>query len=97
MASGKVVGDTVWVPTLTGEAAKALDEEMARAREKFPGNRFLYTALGEEFGELGRAFLQRESEARIKKEALQVACVAMRIFLEGDPTYDDLTEEEAKP
>jgi NTP pyrophosphatase (non-canonical NTP hydrolase) len=75
----------------------ALNEEVIRARAKFPGSEFLYTALCEEVGELARAILQKEGRERICAEALQVACVAMRIFEEGDPIYNSLTAENAKP
>lgn len=75
----------------------ALVQEVVRARTKFPGNRFLFTALGEEFGELAQAILQKEGPERVREEALQVACVAMRIYEEGDSAYDSLTDEEAKP
>lgn len=67
--------------------------EIARARTKFPGNKFLLAALVEEVGELAQAFLQDQGRDRIRAEAIQVACVALRIVEEGDPTFDDLTEE----
>lgn len=78
------------------QSVMALQDEIARARTKFPGNRFLLTALGEEYGELCQAVLQRKAKRSIQMEALQCACVAMRIFEEGDPAYDNLTEEESK-
>lgn len=78
------------------DSMQALAAEIVRARTKFPGNRFLYTALAEEFGELAKAILQKEGRERIMEEALQVACVAMRLYEEGDPAYDSLTDEEAK-
>ena len=74
-----------------------LAEEVLRAREKFPGNRHLTTALGEEYGELCQAQLQRKTRKQIKREALQVACLALRIFEETDATFADLTPDEAKP
>lgn len=74
-----------------------LSAEVQRARAKFPGNRLLLAALTEEVGELARAYLQREGRERVRREALQVACVAMRIFEEGDATFDDVTDQEAKP
>jgi hypothetical protein len=73
----------------------ALREELSRARAKFPGNRRLFVALAEEVGELAKALLQRDPEWR--KEALQVACVAIRIFEETDRDFDDVTDEEAQP
>ncbi len=72
----------------------ALTSEMIRARNKFPGNRFLLAALTEEVGELAQALLQRKP---FQLEALQVAGLALRIFEEGDAIFDLLTDEEAKP
>lgn len=74
-----------------------LGEEVKRARAKFPNNRHLLAALTEELGELAQAFLQKQGRDRIRAEALQVACVAMRIFEEGDGAFDGWTDEEAFP
>jgi NTP pyrophosphatase (non-canonical NTP hydrolase) len=74
-----------------------LDAEVCRARKKLPNNRLLLAALMEEAGELAQALLQRQGTERVGKEALQVACVAMRIYEEGDSTFADVTDEEAKP
>lgn len=71
--------------------------EVQCAREKFPGNRFLLAALTEEVGGLAQALLQRQGAERIAREAMQVACVAIRILEEGDASFDDITDEEAKP
>lgn len=71
--------------------------EVHRARTKFPGNRLLLAALMEEVGELARAYLQREGPDRVRKEAIQVACVALRIAEEGDATFDNVSDAEAKP
>ena len=71
--------------------------EILRARAKFPGNRFLLAALMEEVGELAQAMLQGKSDAEIKTEAIQVACVALRIFEEKDATFADLKPEERLP
>ena len=79
------------------DSLDALKAEVMRARTKFPDNAFLLAALMEEVGELAKAYLQREGTIRIQNEALQVACVAMRIFEEGDSTFDTITEEQAKP
>ena len=76
---------------------QALAEEIVRARTKFPGNALLTVALGEEFGELCQAQLQRKSRKEIRKEALQVACVALRIYEEGDATLSTVKDEEALP
>jgi hypothetical protein len=73
-----------------------LQAELMAARTKFPGNRHLLAALTEELGELARALLQRQGTKRVRAEAVQVACVAMRIFEEGDKIFEDVTDEEAK-
>ena len=78
------------------DSLDALKAEVMRARTKFPDNAFLLAALMEEVGELAKAYLQRQGTIRIKNEAVQVACVAMRIFEEGDSTFDTITEEQAK-
>lgn len=75
----------------------AIDAEVMRARSKFPGNRFLLAALTEEVGELAQAMLQDKSRDEIRKEAVQVACVAIRIIEEGDASFADLKPHEAKP
>lgn len=66
----------------------ALDDEVGRARDKFPSNRLLLTALAEELGELAEAYLEWQGLEGVRMEALQVACVAMRIYEEGDSVYD---------
>jgi NTP pyrophosphatase (non-canonical NTP hydrolase) len=74
-----------------------LDAELCQAREKFPGNALLLAALMEEAGELARAYLQRQGREQVRKEALQVACVAMRVYREGDSSFDHVTDAQAKP
>jgi len=66
-----------------------LQSEVARARSKFPNNHHLLAALMEEVGELAQAMLQQLPREQIEKEALQVACVAVRIAEEGDASFDD--------
>ena len=67
-----------------------LDEvlsELARARAKFPGDNVTTLALMEEVGELAKATFSESREA-VRKEAVQVACMAMRVVLDGDATLD---------
>ena len=78
------------------ETIVALAAEISRARAKFPGNRHMLAALTEEVGELAQALLQGKPRAEICKEALQVACVALRLFEEGDASFVMLTEDEKK-
>jgi hypothetical protein len=68
-----------------GKTIADLMAEITRARTKFPGNRFLLAALVEEVGELAEAMATGTKE-EVYKEALQCACVAIRIAEEGDAT-----------
>lgn len=70
--------------------------EVERARAKFPGSRFMLAALVEEVGELAQALLQKKSPDEIRKEAMQVACCAVRLMDEGDGTFATLTDAESK-
>lgn len=57
--------------------------EIIRARVKFPGDNLTTIALMEEVGEVAKAVLD-ESPERVRKEAVQVACMAARLVLDGD-------------
>lgn len=61
--------------------------ELFRARAKFPGDNVTMLALMEEVGELAKASFE-ESRERVRKEAVQVATMAMRVVLDGDSTLD---------
>lgn len=65
----------------------ALCDEVRRARKKFPSNRHLLAALMEEVGEVAEALLHNHHPHHIHEEALQVACVAVRIKEEGDADF----------
>lgn len=75
------------------ETLSDINDELVWARKKFPKNRKMLAALMEEVGELARALLQGKSEEDVKKEAVQVAATAIRIYEEGDADFDDLPEE----
>lgn len=64
-----------------------INKELVRAREKFPDNKYLLTALVEEVGEVAKAFLEKKPDEVIS-EAIQVAAVAIRILEENDPIYN---------
>lgn len=68
-----------------------LAEEIMRARTKFPRGNDLTLALLEEVEELLTELDRTEgkTDARVLAEALQVACVAIRLAEEGDPTWKD--------
>ena len=69
------------------ETLDLIAEEVLRARTKFPGNEHLLAALTEEVGELAQAMLQAKPRGEQVKEAVQVACVAVRIIEEGDASF----------
>lgn len=72
------------------EAALASEilAELQRARAKFPGKNVTFAALVEEVGELAKATFE-EPRVNVRKEAVQVAVMAMRMVLDGDHTFDD--------
>ena len=62
-----------------------IEAELARARATFPGDGVTMLALVEEVGELAKAAFE-EPKARVRREAVQVAVMAMRVVLDGDGT-----------
>ena len=75
----------------TAFALNDMADELASARRKFPVCEHSYAALLEELGELAAALFDhkcgRASARSVRAEALQVACVAVRIGTEGDLSY----------
>lgn len=81
--------------TMKAELLKSmmpLVNELAHARRKFPDSQYTMTALAEEVGELAEAYEIDPHSPETKKEALQVACVAMRIVLENLDTSGECRE-----
>lgn len=72
-----------------------INDELQRARAKFPMPNPTFVALVEEVGELAQALLKcnptkDDYPARCKhvyQEAIQVACMAIRVLEEGDRDY----------
>ena len=74
-----------------------IEGELRKARDKFPKTRHVMNALTEEVGELAQALLDQEYEQgkgrddllneQVRKEAVQVAAMAIRILEEGDTTF----------
>ena len=64
-----------------------IDGELEYELQKYPSPNTNMAALSDEVGELAKA-MNKESRARVKDEALQVAVMAIRIILEGDPFID---------
>lgn len=73
---------------LESDTILALTQEVARARQKHPGNLHLFVALTEEVGELAKALLEGRPRKERNAEAIQVATVALRIVEEGDADFD---------
>ena len=65
--------------------------EFYRGRAKFPGNELKTVALSEEFGELVKAVLD-ETAADVRKEAVQVAAMCLRLVMDGDSSVDGWRE-----
>lgn len=62
-------------------------KEVLSARKKFPNTEGLMAALTEEVGELATACMEEPIE-NVYNEAKQVAAVAIRIMIEGDPSLN---------
>lgn len=65
-----------------------ISKEVARARTKFPQATHTLAALIEEVGELAQAMIERmrgnATYEAARAEAVQVACMAIRIIEDGD-------------
>ncbi|MFQ5742003.1 MAG: hypothetical protein ACE5HV_00260 [Acidobacteriota bacterium] len=79
--------------------AEKIDDEIARARRRFPEGDMLFAALVEEVGETAEALIEfsrrgTPSQKRavslddVRKELVQVAAMAIRLRVEGDRYYD---------
>lgn len=71
-----------------------LEHELAKARQGWPRNADALPALMEEVGELAQALIQMKHEPakgrgheEVYREAIQVACMALRIASEGEPGF----------
>lgn len=70
-----------------GEMLQSIRKEAMQGSESYPDASGLMMALMEEVGELARAMMSEPRE-NIRAEAVQVAALAIRIAIEGDPTLD---------
>lgn len=66
--------------------------ELEGARKAFPGSTHMLAALVEEVGELAQALIehdraQAKSAPEVLREAVQVACMAIRVATEGDDNF----------
>ena len=66
-----------------------IGEEVEEARKLFPAPNLTLAALMEEVGELAEALLKGHGAAHVRGEAVQVAAMAIRVALDGDPSFDN--------
>lgn len=78
--------------SLTSKSVGALIHEVGFARTKFPNPHALVAALFEEFAE----WCGEDDDTKKRKELLQIACVAMRLYEETDPLEDHPLQLELK-
>lgn len=69
-----------------------IGRELNFARSKFPGDNVTFAALVEEVGELATAIFS-QSRVAVRKEAVQVAVMAIRVVLDGDVSFDAWREK----
>jgi hypothetical protein len=72
--------------TLHEDTMARIEDELQDARGKFPTSTHLTVALMEEVGEMSRNILEGDWELA-RREAVQVAAVAIRIIEEGDSDF----------
>lgn len=74
------------MPMMRNGTLADIENELFRARTKFPETSHLMVALMEEVGELAHDILEGRWE-NAREEAAQVAAVAIRIIEEGDADF----------
>jgi len=72
--------------SITHDTIAKIYDELTHARNKFPHNTHLTVALMEEVGEMAKDILEGDWELA-RREAAQVAAVAIRIIEEGDGDF----------
>ncbi len=82
--------DQVQVDTL--RVVGLISEELGRARRKFPSSYACMCALTEEVGELAKALMDEPWEF-VVREAVQVACMAIRVATERDPSLQPIRDQ----
>lgn len=70
----------IFLPAIGNDLAERIDEELARARAKFPSQdaSICYLALAEEVGEVAKAMLENVPPSDVEAELVQVAVMAIR-------------------
>jgi hypothetical protein len=90
------------VPLRDNDFRMAMQVELLELRRAFPGSDLIFCTLIEEVCELAKALLRyREEEVawpQVAAAAIQVAVMAQRIAVEGDPSIRDLaTDPQGAP
>lgn len=92
------MGYTIWPDGPVGDFLSEVHQEVIRAQHKFPSSNLCMAALTEEVGELAQAMLKvaagKWKQERIREEAIQVAAMAIRVAVEGDPSFKNYLEPE---
>ncbi len=95
-----------YVPTIGNKLTERIDDEVSRARRRFPENKHMLAALMEEVGELSQALIDHHhgkqtrnhvgetTAAHVLHEAIQVAGMAIRIAQEGDADFSYVCPDE---
>jgi hypothetical protein len=79
-----------------------LGREVERSRTKYPGNEHMLAAIVESTGSLAGALLcswgtEGIADNTVRDEALKVAAIALRLFEEGDVTFQKWMRRPAPP
>lgn len=72
-----------------GEVLQDVYTEITRGVESYPDASGLMVALMEEVGELARAMMTQSRDS-VRSEAAQVAALAVRVAIDGDPTLAEI-------
>lgn len=90
---GRVTAEYIYkVSDNEADFLAALISQLEFARSKFPGKNLTGIALMEEVGELAKAMMDEPVEA-VFTEAVQVATMAMRCYLDGDHSVEYRREQ----
>ncbi len=82
-------------------ALHEVNTELAHARAKFATGPHTWAALMEELGELSQALIDfdfgKQGRLEVRREAIQTACMAVRVCTEGDPDFALVRGPGAEP
>lgn len=70
-----------------GRVIEETSMEIVRGQINYPDPALLVAALGEGFGDLSKAMLKGTKDEVVRR-AVQVAAMAIRVAVEGDPKFD---------